>query len=59
MGMSFTDRNAIILGTAFTCSGDHPLQAKMAEKEELLLICKQMQLVLLLGADSSCTLQAG
>lgn len=45
--------------SAFTCSGDHPFQAKMAEKEELLLICKQMQPVLLLGTGSSCTLLAG
>lgn len=43
-------------------SGDHPFKAKMGHppaQEELLLICKQTQPVLLLGRGSSCTLLAG
>lgn len=47
------------------CPGQHLLvqgiihPARMAENEELLLICKQMLPVLLLGGGSSCTLLAG
>lgn len=36
----------------------YPFNAKMAETEELLLIRKQMQPVLLLGGGSSCNLLA-
>lgn len=52
-----SQKSSALVSTDF--SGDHPFNAKVAENEELLLIYKQTQPVLLLGGGSPCTLLAG